>query len=192
MTLVAAAACSSAPTEPAPEPKTAAATIEPFTLPDLDGNEIDPLDAGQGASVFVFARTDCPISNRYAPEVRKIQEKFAPRGVGFWLVYLDRDQGVDEVRAHMAEYGYPFGAVLDLDHELVRLTGAKVTPEAAVFAGGELMYRGRIDDRYVDFGKARAEPTVHDLDEALEAVLAGRPVPNATTPAVGCFIPDLQ
>ena len=109
MTLVAALACSSPSTEPA---------IEPFTLPDLDGNEIDPRHAGEEASVFVFTRTDCPISNRYAPEVRKLREKFAPRGVGFWLVYLDRDQEVAEVRAHMEEYGYPFGAVLDLDHEL--------------------------------------------------------------------------
>jgi hypothetical protein len=39
--------------------------------------------------VLVFVRTDCPISNRYAPELRRLQDRFAPRGMAFWLVYPD-------------------------------------------------------------------------------------------------------
>jgi len=71
-----------------------------------------------------------------------------------------------------------------------------VTPEAAVFVPGgpraRLVYRGRIDDRYVAFGRVRAAPTTHDLEDAVAATLAGRPVPHDVTPAVGCFIPDLR
>ena len=67
-----------------------------------------------------------------------------------------------------------------------------MTPEAAVFVpaatGPRLAYRGRIDDRYVDFGRMRAQPTVHDLEDALAAILSGQAVPHETTPAVGCFI----
>ena len=66
------------------------------------------------------------------------------------------------------------------------------TPEAAVFADGELVYRGRIDDRFVDFGKTRAAATTHDLAFALQAILDGRPVPESRTRAVGCFIPELK
>jgi hypothetical protein len=68
-----------------------------------------------------------------------------------------------------------------------------VTPEAAVYTPDHrLVYRGRIDDWYVDFGKPRAAPTTHDLEDALEAVLGGRPVADARTTAVGCFIGDLK
>jgi hypothetical protein len=71
---------------------------------------------------------------------------------------------------------------------------ATVTPEAAVFvpgpSGPRLAYRGRIDDRYVDLGQARAAPVTRDLERVLEAIVAGKPVAARTTPAIGCFIPD--
>jgi hypothetical protein len=54
-----------------------------------------------------------------------------------------------------------------------------------------LVYLGRIDNRYVGFGKRREQVTAHDLRDALEAVLAGRPVPRRRTEAVGCDIPDI-
>ena len=93
----------------------------------------------------------------------------------------------------MKEYGYPLGVLRDPQHRLVTKTQVKVTPEVTVFVPGRRMvYRGRIDDRYVDFGKARAKPTQHDLEQALQAILEGRPVNRAITRAVGCFIPDLQ
>jgi hypothetical protein len=143
--------------------------------------------------VCLFTRTDCPISNSYAPEVRRIHEKFSPRNVGFYLVYSDPDEGREVIEKHVKEYSYPFPALRDPRHELVKMTGAKVTPEAAVFdKHGKLLYRGRIDDRYVDFGKARAAATQRDLENALEAILAGKPAPPAGGPAIGCMIPDLK
>jgi thiol-disulfide isomerase/thioredoxin len=143
--------------------------------------------------VVLFARTDCPISNSYAPEVRRISAKFAKRGVGFFLVYPDADETPAMIQKHVKEYAYPFPALRDPKQELVKLSGAKVTPEAAVFdADGKLLYRGRIDDRYIDFGKARAAPTVKDLEQALEAILAGKTAPPAGGPAIGCMIPDVK
>jgi hypothetical protein len=66
---------------------------------------------------------------------------------------------------------------------------ATVTPEAAVFdRSGRLVYHGRIDDRHVDFGVDRPAPTTRDLDDALGALLDGRPVPRASAPAIGCAI----
>ena len=52
------------------------------------------------------------------------------------------------------------------------------------------MYRGRIDDRFVDLGLERPSPTRRDLAEAIAAVLAGKPVDQPRTQAVGCFISD--
>ncbi len=92
----------------------------------------------------------------------------------------------------MQEYKYVCRAVRDPKHTLVKLAGATVTPEAAVFTpAGEMIYRGRIDDTVPQYGKARSAPTTRDLENALTAALAGRPVPNPRTTAVGCFIADL-
>lgn len=156
---------------------------------DLDGRPVDPLAAAAPATVLLFTATSCPIANRYAPEVRRLYEAFAPRGVAFWLVYPDRDTSPAAAREHARAYGYPFPAVRDPEHALVRASGATVTPEAAVFARGRLVYRGRIDDRFVDFGRERATPTRRDLHDALEAVLAGRAIATTATEAIGCSIP---
>ena len=163
-----------------------------LNLTDLSGERVNPLAKGDPASVFLFLRSDCPISNRYAPELRRLHESFSPRGVRFWLVYVDPQEKPESIQRHAEEYRVPGEILRDSHHDLVRLTGARVTPEAAVFdSGGSLVYRGRIDDRYPDFGKARARPNRRDLRLALESVLQGEPVAEPETRAVGCFIADL-
>src|ERR1043166_4081682 len=54
---------------------------------DLDGRVFDPFQEKGAAIVFIFVSNDCPISNRYAPEVKRLHEKFHPKGVVFWLVH---------------------------------------------------------------------------------------------------------
>jgi hypothetical protein len=54
--------------------------------------------------------------------------------------------------------------------------------------GGAVRYRGRIDNFYVAFGRSRQVVTVHDLRDALDAVLAGKPVATPVTQPIGCFI----
>jgi peroxiredoxin len=174
----------------------AAAGAESADLELLDpqGRHVDPFEASEKAvTVFLFARTDCPISNRYAPEVRRIYERFSEAGVRFFMVYPDPNESGESIRKHLAEYGYPLAALRDPQHNLVELTGAEVTPEAAVFVGSDrLVYRGRIDDRYVAFGKSRAEPSQRDLEQAIAATLRGEPVATPRTPAIGCYIADLK
>lgn len=170
-----------------------AAPGDPLLLLDLEGRPVAPLAVDAAVRVFVFVRTDCPIANRYAPEIRRLHQAFASRGVVFWLVYPDADESVEAIRAHLKDYDYPMAALRDPRHALVELSGATVTPEVAVFsAEGRQLYRGRIDDRFVAFGETRATATSHDLERALEAALGGRAVEPATLPAVGCFIPPLR
>ena len=120
-------------------------------------------------------------------------EKWQARGVVFWLVFVDPDQDADEVRAHVRDYGYPGRIALDRAHKLVELVGATITPEAAVFAPGRrLVYHGRIDDRFADVGVARAQPTTHELEDALAAALEGRPPAVVHVAAIGCLIDDLR
>lgn len=160
----------------------------------MDGKEVNPfaMEKGTKAIVFLFISTDCPISNRYAPTVAKLWEEFHDKGIVFRLVYPHPDLTIAEIQKHLKDYAYPCPALRDPKHLLVQRSQARVTPEAAVFnAKEELVYHGRIDDRYVDFGKERSAPTRHDLQETLKAVTEGKPVAQKTVRAIGCYIPDL-
>jgi hypothetical protein len=176
----------------------AAAQAANINVVDLSGRSISFAElaaaGGRQATVFIFLRTDCPISNRYAPEIKRLEKEFPQ--VTFWLVFVDPDEPPEAIRRYLNAYGYHLKVLRDPTHALVRLTGVRVTPEAAVFVPGgpaaKMVYRGRIDDKYVDFGKERIQPTTHDLEQVLKAIAAKQPVASRTTPAVGCFISDLE
>lgn len=160
---------------------------------DLHDRLVDPfrVPPHTQAIVFLFVATDCPISNRYAPRVRQLFDAFASRGVLFWLVYPNPGDSPDAIRAHLAAYAYPERALRDPEHTLVKHSGVVVTPEAAVYdTRGQLLYRGRIDNRYVRLGVERPSATRQDLEDAITAALAGGLMPASRTQAVGCFIAD--
>jgi hypothetical protein len=179
-------------------PTTSSAVAEtqpaPPRLLDLDGRPFDLWAPGRAAvTVVVFTRTDCPISNRYAPEIRGLYETYHKRGVDFFLVYVDPRESAVDVRRHLTEYGYPCPGLRDPQHALVAYCHATATPEAVVFDKDRtIAYRGRIDDLYADLTRPRAEPTTHDLADAIESTLLGRPVANPRTTAVGCVIADVK
>jgi hypothetical protein len=190
------AGCGKASTTPRTvEPRQGTQAASAASIIDLDDRPFDlwPSDEQSAATVIVFTRTDCPISNRYAPTINQLYATYEPRGVRFFLVYLDPAQQPEEIRRHLQGFAYPCPAVRDPRHALVAETGAKVTPEAAVFdARREIVYRGRIDDLYAALGQSRDEPTTHELADALDAVLSGNAVAQASTTAVGCPIVDLR
>jgi hypothetical protein len=174
--LLCALACGRAPAQP----------TGPF---DLRGAVVDPLAQPAKLTALVFVTTECPISNRYAPEVGRLSAHFAELGVKFFLVYPSRLDSVDEIREHLTQHGYSLPALRDPDGVLVKASKVQRTPEVALFAPGRtLLYSGRIDDRFVDFGRERLAPDSHDLEDALTAALAGGPVVPARRDAVGCTI----
>ena len=169
---------------------------------DLEGQSVSPLRPASGkkvgsddskgkeskAHVFVFLAVECPISNRYAPELRRLHEEF--KGARFALVYPNGDESAEQIRKSLKEYNLPMEAYRDSRHELVKAAGVRVTPEAAVFVPGQgWVYRGRIDDRFAGFGKERVRPTKRDLRDVLTAVVAGKKVEVRRTEAIGCAIP---
>jgi len=151
---------------------------------------IAPLSAAEPIRVLVFTTTDCPISNRYAPEIQRLAAKFEGKAK-FVLVYPVPADSPHMVREHAKKFAYSLETLRDADQKLVKQTGVTVTPEVAVMSGTRVLYRGRIDDRYIEFGKDRLKPTRHDLDDALVAVIGGKPVAQRETRAVGCIISDL-
>jgi hypothetical protein len=156
-------------------------------------NTDNPFTQPAKARVLIFARTDCPITNRYAPELARIGHEFASQGVRFWVVYPDRSETPSKIAKHMADYHLPGQGISDPTGELRKRSEATVSPQAAVFdSNGKLMYSGRIDDRFVAFGKSRAAPTTHELENAIQSTLSGKPIAQARTKAIGCYLGDLQ
>jgi hypothetical protein len=127
--------------------------------------------------VFLFARTDCPATNLYAPEFRRVAQQFAGRHVAFYLVYPEPTENKRAIENHTAEFGLLGIPLRDPDHELQQRAHATMTPEAAVFdAAGILKYHGNTDE----------------LEAAISAVVLGKSVAHPETKATGCSLADFN
>lgn len=161
----------------------------PYSLDDV------PLDVFRGdatATVLVFTRSDCPIANRYAPELSRLYDTYSGRGVAFWLVYPDGRESRRSIEMHLESFAIPFTPVRDPHHVLVARIGATISPEAAVFDESEgFIYRGRIDDRFPAYGITR-EPVERDLGRAIDRALGTADQGLVTTAAVGCYLVDVH
>jgi hypothetical protein len=151
---------------------------------------IAPLRAAEPIRVLVFTTTDCPISNRYAPEIQRLAAKYDGKAK-FVLVYPVPSDTPELIREHTKKFAYSFESIRDTDQKLVKMTRVTVTPEVAVMFGDHMVYRGRIDDRYVELGKERPQATQRDLESTLDALVAGKRVAQRETRAVGCILSDL-
>jgi hypothetical protein len=159
-----------------------------------DGRRVESLaNPGTKAVALFFVASDCPISNRTFPEMKRLREEFQGRGIRFWFVYANAGERPEEAQRHQAAYDAGGDAVLDVTGELAEMSGARVTPEISVLvpdgaSGWRPVYTGRIDDRYVQIGVERPQARVHFAENALNAVLSGRHVEAATGTPVGCSI----
>jgi len=142
--------------------------------------------------VLIFAASDCPIANRYIPEIERLDREFRGAGVRFWWIYPNPEDTAEKVRRHERQFDLHGEAILDTQQRLTSMAHATITPEVAVFIpeGKTLreVYRGRIDDRYISLGRERPWAHEHDLENALRAVTSHRPVPRPGGPPVGCSI----
>jgi thiol-disulfide isomerase/thioredoxin len=168
-------------------------TMRSASAENLNGKTVDPFASSGGrVVVLLFVRTDCPISNRYAPTIRKLHEKFRGKAY-FWLVYPDAGESASRIRTHGEQFHFEIPALRDAHRDLIKRSHATITPEAAVFdSAGKLVYHGRIDDWYEDFGRSRAAPTTQELNNAIRNALDGKPTVPDHANAVGCYISDLK
>lgn len=148
-----------------------------------------PCKAGTRGLVLIFINTDCPIANSYHPMLGRLREEFADSRFDFAMVHADADLKMEEARKHQSEYEITWPIVLDPGNRIARRVSAKVTPEAIIVdAQGQVLYRGRIDDRHQDYGRKRPAPTTNDLQIAMTAISQDKPVPTPETKPVGCVI----
>ena len=138
--------------------------------------------------VLAFLGTQCPLAKLYGPRLNELQEKYAPHGVVVLGISSNKQDSLTDLTNYVHRQHIAYPMLKDVGNRLADAVGASRTPEVFVLDDQrQLRYHGRIDDQY-GVGVSRVEPTRSDLAEAIDELLADRPVSQPETRAVGCVI----
>ena len=168
-----------------PAPPAIGATVEDFTLPNADGQD-RALSAlkGKNGTVLIFISVQCPVSNAYNERMEKLAADYKAKGISVIGINSNVAEDAAAVKAHAAEKGLTFPILKDPGNKVADKLGATRTPEAYFLdANNKLLYHGRIDN-----SRDVTQVNTSELRDALEATLAGKPVPKTTANAFGCSI----
>ena len=140
------------------------------------------------AFVLVFTNTSCPVAQRYLPVLQTMEKDYRAKGVQFIAVNSAEEDTLIAMATQSVRFEMEFPFVKDFDAAVALAVGAARTPQAVVLDGEKrLVYRGRIDDQF-RLGGVRREATSHELKDAIDAILAGKPVAAPETEVDGCAI----
>jgi peroxiredoxin len=164
--------------------------VPPFSLPDTEGEEhAVPAEDAPPATVLVVSCMHCPYVVAWNPRLRAVAEDYGPRGVRFLAIHPNDAErypadSPEQMRRFVRENDWPIPYLRDSTQDVARALGAERTPEVFVLDGEHrLAYHGAPDADHQDPSRE-----AEWLRAALDAVLAGEPVPNAETPPRGCSI----
>ena len=155
----------------------------------IDGRTVAFRPGDGKLSVVVFTCNQCPYAKAFEPRIIELARQYQSKGVTFYAIDPNDEnqyavESLAEMKARATAHGYPFPYLKDGDSATARAYGARVTPHVYVIdGGGTLRYRG-----YVDDSAKPEERRTTGLSNALDDLLAGKPVSNQTTRAFGCTI----
>jgi thiol-disulfide isomerase/thioredoxin len=164
-----------------------------FSLPDVVSGRQISLEtfAAERALLVMFICRHCPFVKHVQGELARLGRDYGGRGVGIVAIASNDadaypDDRPDRLAAMAREQGFGFPVCYDESQATAKAYSAACTPDFFLFdAGRRLAYRGQLDDSR----PGRPTPvTGADLRRAIDAVLAGTPVPGAQRPSVGCNI----
>jgi hypothetical protein len=168
-----------------------AAPMRTVKMKNIDGSELSLADSvGPKGLLVVFTCNHCPWARAWEDRLVALGNSYQGKGIGVVAVNSNDpaefpEDGWEQMQARAKSKGYGFPYVVDATSGVARAFGASKTPEAYLFdREGRLVYTGAIDDNARDPGAVR-EPY---LKNALDAVVAGAPVRQPTTKALGCSI----
>jgi peroxiredoxin len=168
-----------------PAPPAIGATIDDFTLPDVNGTDHSLKSlAGKNGTVLIFIAVQCPVSNAYNERMEKLAEDYKAKGIAVIGINANVSEDEAAVKAHAAEHNLTFPILKDAGNKIADKLGASVTPEAYFLdTNNKLLYHGRIDN-----SRNAAQIETSDLRNALDAALGGKPVEKTEAKAFGCTI----
>jgi Ca2+-binding EF-hand superfamily protein len=146
---------------------------------------------GGKTTVLALFSSSCPLSNKFGPELARIEKDCAKNGIAFMLVNAAPGDSADEVQKYASTYQLGAPIIHDNSKALLSALQATATTETFVLdAARTMLYRGAISDQY-GLGYAKETASRNYLRDALEAIGRGLPVKFAATTAPGCAL-DLQ
>lgn len=168
-----------------PAPPIIGSTISDFTLPDAGGTAHSLASLkGKNGAVLIFIATQCPVSNGYNERMEKLAQDYKARGITVIGINANSTESASDVKDHAAKNNLTFPILKDEGNKIADALGATRTPEAYFLdASNKLLYHGRIDN-----SRDITQVNTSELRDALEATLAGKPVPKTTANAFGCSI----
>ena len=168
-----------------PAPPAIGATIEDFTLPDVDNKDRSLKSlAGKNGTVLLFIAVQCPVSNAYNERMAKLAEDYQAKGIAVIGINSNVAEDAAAVKAHAAEHKLSFPILKDPGNKIADRLGAAVTPEAYfIDVNNKLLYHGRIDN-----SRNAEQVNSNDLRNALDAALAGKAIEKTEAKAFGCTI----
>jgi peroxiredoxin len=144
------------------------------------------------AVVIAFLGVDCPIAKLYAPRLADLSRTYQAQGVAFVALDANQHDTPADVARYLREQPLPFPMLLDAGNRVADLLAATRTAEVFLLDEQRVVrYHGRMDDQYMP-GVHRSEPTRRDLIEALDELLAARPISHPVTAPSGCIIDRLH
>ncbi|MBL8797593.1 MAG: redoxin domain-containing protein [Planctomycetia bacterium] len=173
------------------------ASAPDFKLPGVDDKVYTLKDfADAKLLLVVFTCNHCPTANAYEKRIIDLHTDYKAKGVALVAIspndpkavrldelgYTDLGDSFEDMKLRAKEQKFTFPYLYDGDtQEASRAFGVMATPQVFLFdQERKLRYQGRIDD-------ADVKPvTSHDTRNALDALLAGKPVPVETTRVFGC------
>ncbi|MBN70051.1 MAG: alkyl hydroperoxide reductase [Gimesia sp.] len=160
-----------------------------FRLPTAQGKVVElTAEPESKATVVCFLGAECPLARLYGPKLNEMQAAYAAQGVRFIGVNSNQQDSLEDVKQYVKRYEISFPMAKDYNNEVADRFHALRTPEVFVLDQQlTVRYRGRIDNQYLP-GISRAETTTHDLKNALDQLLAGKPIEVSETKPNGCFI----
>ena len=162
----------------------AGATMENFSLPDLDG-KMQSLDSlkGKNGAVIIFLSAQCPVVKGYNERISQIAAEYNRKGIAFIGINSNSTEDLAWVKSHTAE-NYKFPMLIDKANKFADKIGATVTPEVYFTdAKNVLVYHGAIDN-----DRAGTNITDMYLKAAFDATLGGKRVEKTSAKAFGCTI----
>jgi peroxiredoxin len=183
-----------------PTPLEIGAKAPAFSLPATDGKTYTLDDfAKYKILAIVFTCNHCPTAQAYEDRIKQLVTDYSSKGVGIVAIspndpqsvrldelgYTDLSDSFEEmkIRAKNKQYNFPY--LYDGETSAIsRQYGPQATPHVFIFDDKRtLRYTGRIDD-----GEKPGTAKTHDTRNALDAILAGKPVPVEKTKTFGCSI----
>ena len=160
------------------------ATLENFTLPDINGKSISFNDLkGKNGAVIVFISAQCPVVKAYNERISRLAADYQAKGINFIGINSNATESLEWAKSH-AEQNYKFTVLIDKGNVIADKLGAQVTPEMYYFnEKNVLVYHGAIDN---DKSGENTEPNY--LKDAMDLTLAGKPVVKNRALASGCTI----